>query len=288
MVAGVFHILNHATFKASLFMAAGIIDHEIRFARHAASSTACGSSMPITGDAGDRRRAAQWRGFRCMNGFLSKEMFFAETLARRSASDASRSVVPGAGCTLARCVLASPTVVRFVHDVFFNGQPVGPDEDTARTAALDARCRSRRWSSSASLVGILPALTIGPLLAVAAAGALRGPLPEYSLAIWHGVNLPLLMSVIAIVGGAAFYVLLQKSIDLHSVERLPVDGKHVFDAILKGVQAVAERAVRMLPHGSLPGSLLWIVLVAVLAAGAPLARAGFNLPRRMARHARRR
>jgi multicomponent K+:H+ antiporter subunit A len=27
-VAGVFHILNHATFKASLFMAAGIIDHE--------------------------------------------------------------------------------------------------------------------------------------------------------------------------------------------------------------------------------------------------------------------
>jgi multicomponent K+:H+ antiporter subunit A len=27
-VAAVFHILNHATFKASLFMAAGIIDHE--------------------------------------------------------------------------------------------------------------------------------------------------------------------------------------------------------------------------------------------------------------------
>lgn len=28
VVAGVFHILNHATFKASLFMAAGIVDHE--------------------------------------------------------------------------------------------------------------------------------------------------------------------------------------------------------------------------------------------------------------------
>src|SRR5690606_12054012 len=27
-VAGVFHIINHATFKASLFMAAGIVDHE--------------------------------------------------------------------------------------------------------------------------------------------------------------------------------------------------------------------------------------------------------------------
>lgn len=27
-MAGVFHIINHATFKASLSMAAGIIDHE--------------------------------------------------------------------------------------------------------------------------------------------------------------------------------------------------------------------------------------------------------------------
>ena len=27
-VAAVFHIMNHATFKASLFMAAGIVDHE--------------------------------------------------------------------------------------------------------------------------------------------------------------------------------------------------------------------------------------------------------------------
>src|SRR3546814_16602239 len=28
LVAAIFHIANHATFKASLFMAAGIIDHE--------------------------------------------------------------------------------------------------------------------------------------------------------------------------------------------------------------------------------------------------------------------
>jgi multicomponent K+:H+ antiporter subunit A len=28
VVAGVFHIINHATFKAGLFMSAGIIDHE--------------------------------------------------------------------------------------------------------------------------------------------------------------------------------------------------------------------------------------------------------------------
>ena len=56
-------------------------------------------------------------------------------------------------------------------------------------------------------VGLAPALTAGPLLAVAAQAALYGapgaPLPAYTLAIWHGLNLPLLMSGVAVVGGVA-------------------------------------------------------------------------------------
>ena len=51
------------------------------------------------------------------------------------------------------------------------------------------------------LVGMLPAYTVAPLLAAAASASLGGQLPEYSLAIWHGFNLPLLMSVVALVGG---------------------------------------------------------------------------------------
>ena len=50
-----------------------------------------------------------------------------------------------------------------------------------------------------SLVGILPALTVGPLLAVAAASVVGQDLPPYSLGLWHGFNTPLLMSVVALV-----------------------------------------------------------------------------------------
>src|SRR3546814_4385130 len=50
------------------------------------------------------------------------------------------------------------------------------------------------------LVGIIPALTIGPFLATAVQSVLGGRTPTYSLAIWHGFSLPLLMSVIALVG----------------------------------------------------------------------------------------
>ena len=51
------------------------------------------------------------------------------------------------------------------------------------------------------LVGTVPALTIAPLLATAVMGSLQTTLPEYSLAIWHGFNAPLIMSIIAFILG---------------------------------------------------------------------------------------
>ncbi len=50
------------------------------------------------------------------------------------------------------------------------------------------------------LVGMLPAWTVAPLLAAAATSTVGAPLPYYSLAIWHGFTLPLLMSLVALAG----------------------------------------------------------------------------------------
>ena len=77
-VAGVFHIINHATFKASLFMAAGIIDHETG-TRDMRRINGLWRYMPFTG-ALAMVAAAAMAGVPLLNGFLSKEMFFAETL----------------------------------------------------------------------------------------------------------------------------------------------------------------------------------------------------------------
>ncbi len=57
------------------------------------------------------------------------------------------------------------------------------------------------------VVGIAPALTVAPLLAVAAQGTLQTTLPEYHLALWHGINPALIMSLIALTGGALIYAL---------------------------------------------------------------------------------
>ncbi|NVL48025.1 monovalent cation/H+ antiporter subunit A, partial [Pseudomonas syringae pv. actinidiae] len=77
-VAAVFHILNHATFKASLFMAAGIIDHESG-TRDIRRLSGLVKLLPYTATLA-MVASASMAGVPLLNGFLSKEMFFAETV----------------------------------------------------------------------------------------------------------------------------------------------------------------------------------------------------------------
>ena len=57
------------------------------------------------------------------------------------------------------------------------------------------------------IVGTLPAWSVGAFLAAAARPVVGGDLPEYSLAIWHGVNMPLVMSLVALAGGIVLYAI---------------------------------------------------------------------------------
>ncbi|MGM0561015.1 MAG: proton-conducting transporter membrane subunit, partial [Pseudomonadota bacterium] len=77
-MAGVFHILNHATFKAALFMSAGIVDHEA----HTRDIRRLGGLlflMPITATLA-LVAAASMAGIPLLNGFISKEMMLEEAV----------------------------------------------------------------------------------------------------------------------------------------------------------------------------------------------------------------
>jgi multicomponent K+:H+ antiporter subunit A len=272
VVAGVFHILNHAAFKASLFMAAGIIDHETG-SRDMRQLNGLWSAMPVTATLAMVASAAM-AGVPLLNGFLSKEMFFAETLSIDS-HRAFEWIVP-----IVATVAASASVaysLRFIHDVFFNGEPVGLSK-TPHEPPRWMRIPVEVLVVVCLVVGILPAITVGPLLAVAARATLGGALPAYSLALWHGFNLALLMSAIALAAGAIGYFVLQRTINLHSVTRLPVNGKHVFDAAVAVAARLAGALTAALPFGRLRGTVACIVAAAVAAAGLPLLRAGLGAP----------
>jgi multicomponent K+:H+ antiporter subunit A len=250
-------------------MGAGIIDHECG-TRDMRRLAGLWTPMPYTASLA-MVAAAAMAGVPLLNGFLSKEMFFAEALALEG-HGALQFAVPAAA-TLAGMFSVAYSA-RFIHDVFFNGEP----KDLPRTPH-----EPPRWIKVpvevlvivCVLVGIFPGQTIGPLLAVAAGAALGGPLPAYSLALWHGVNAPLAMSVVALAGGIALYGGLHRWLNLHTVER-GRDGKALFEAALERLVRLAHAVAAGIQRGGLQRFLRLLVLAALAAAAWPFLERGYT------------
>ncbi|MDG2526058.1 monovalent cation/H+ antiporter subunit A [Stenotrophomonas sp. HITSZ_GD] len=267
VVAGVFHILNHAVFKASLFMAAGIIDHETgtRDMRRLGNLR---RFLPYTSALAIVASLAM-AGIPLLNGFLSKEMFFA--VALETEAPAPMRIATSAAALLAG-VLGVAYSLRFVHDTFFGQGPRELDRvphEPARwmripVAVLVAVCVA---------VGVIPGLTVAPVLRVAAGSILGAQLPQYSLAVWHGLNWPLAMSVAGVIGGVGLYFGLRRLLDLYAVATRS-QGKWLFQWHLDALSGVALRFTSMIVDGRLQRMLFLLVLVALAVGVAPFVGAG--------------
>ncbi len=275
VVAGLFHILNHATFKASLFMAAGIIDHEtgtrdMRLLGNLRRYLPWTSALAIVA-------SLAMAGIPLLNGFLSKEMFIAEALEVGTQGGMGRFV---AAVAVLAGILGVAYSLRFVHDTFFGsgprGVPAKPHEPPVwmqvPVVVLVAGCLA---------VGMLPALVVQAPLEAAVRGTLGAAAPQFNLAVWHGINQPLLMSAGGVVGGIALYFGLRRLLDLHAVVRQSL-ARNVFRWNMEALYRLADRFTDAIANGSLQRSLLLLVLAALAAGAAPFLSAGFPLDLRTA------
>ncbi|MDO9432324.1 MAG: monovalent cation/H+ antiporter subunit A [Phenylobacterium sp.] len=262
-VAAIFHIVNHATFKASLFMAAGAIDHEAG-TRDLRRLGGLRRFMPVTATLAIIASAAM-AGVPLLNGFLSKEMFFEETLVAHWGS--ALDLVP----TLAAVIASAFGVtyaLRLVVGVFFGPVP----ESLPRQPH-----EPPRWMllpigflvAACILVGMFPTPVIGPLLHAASVSVLGAQTPSYSLAVWHGFTPALLMSVVTLAAGTLLYLTRRRW--MARQDRAPLtgglSGKAIFERLLRLLAKTAPRRLeRGFPSQRLQPQILMIILAALLAA----------------------
>jgi len=264
-VAAIFHTLNHATFKASLFMAAGIIDHETG-TRDLRKLSGLYRYMPITGTLAIIAAAAM-AGVPLLNGFLSKEMFLAEALNASVGAHTNYGLPALATLASTFAVLYS---LRFIHQSFFGPPPTDlpqqPHEPTfwmwLPVTLLVALCL---------LVGIIPGQTIGPFLSAAVTSVLGENKPYYSLAIWHGFNAPLVMSMIALIAGVALYAIFRDRINTNPRGAPPFmsrfQARRTFDATLAALRGGANALEQTLGVRRLQVQLRALVATALLGGG---------------------
>ncbi|MDN4055591.1 monovalent cation/H+ antiporter subunit A [Massilia sp. YIM B02763] len=262
VVAAIFHTMNHAVFKASLFMAVGIIDHETS-SRDMRVLRGLRRAMPITAALAIVASAAM-AGVPLLNGFLSKEMFFSEAALVGGDEDWSMAVA----ATLMG-IFSVAYSLRFIS-VFFG--PLKCDlEDPPNEPPHWMRFPVEFLVVVCVAVGVVPHLAVGAVLAVAARAVLGSRMPEYDLAIWHGFNLPLAMSFVALGGGCLFYIWLRRRANLRERSDVPVlhriKGAQAYENVMSALGLAAERLMR---HAATRRLQPQFLAIAVLLVAVPL------------------
>ncbi|MGE0774350.1 MAG: monovalent cation/H+ antiporter subunit A [Sphingomonadaceae bacterium] len=270
-VAAIFHTANHATFKASLFMATGIIDHETG-TRDLRRLSGLYRFMPITATLA-MVAAAAMAGVPLLNGFLSKEMFLAEAL-----EDYGENLFDDALPYLATLASAFSVLysLRFIHQTFFGPAPVALPREPEEAPPW-IRLPIEILVLACLVVGIIPSITIGPFLATAVQSVLGARTPVYSLAVWHGFSMPLLMSVTALVGGIALYLVFRTRLTGFTASPIigRFKGRRTFEVTLAAFVDGARWLEKLLGTPSLQPQLRILVLIGLLAGGLPLAQFGY-------------
>jgi len=271
VAAAIFHIINHATFKAALFMIAGIIDHESG-TRDLRKLSGLWQMLPFTATL-TMITAASMAGIPLTNGFLSKEMFFTELVANLSGPVMVGAAIAG---TLAG-IFAVTYSIRLVHGVFFDG-PLGQQvpNKAAHEPPFGMRAPAILLAFLCIAVGLLPGLLVEKIVnSTTQASTQNFAFEGTHLALWHGINLPLVMSIIAIFGGAIFYFALAKGGAIREIDLDPklgkLQGRVLFDLFLK--------------NGKLQSYILWIVLFTIGLVGYPLVVNGIDTGSRELTHA---
>ena len=285
VAAAIFHIINHATFKAALFMIAGIIDHESG-TRDLRKLSGLWQMLPFTATL-TMITAASMAGIPLTNGFLSKEMFFTELVENLSGPVMVGAAIAG---TLAG-IFAVTYSIRLVHGVFFDG-PLGqqvPNKD-AHEPPFGMRAPAILLAFLCIAVGLLPGLLVEKIVnSTTQASTQNFAFEGTHLALWHGINLPLVMSIIAIFGGAIFYFALAKGGAIREIDLDPklgkLQGRVLFDLFLKNLLLNSRRFRRATENGKLQSYILWIVLFTIGLVGYPLVVNGIDTGSRELTHA---
>ncbi|MGB1290811.1 MAG: hydrogen gas-evolving membrane-bound hydrogenase subunit E, partial [Pseudoalteromonas sp.] len=161
---------------------------------------------------------------------------------------------------------------RFIHDVFFNGDPIDLPK-TPHEPPRYMRVPIEILVVLCLLVGMFPNFVVDGILSAASLAVLGDSTPEFKLSIWHGFNLPLLMSFIATTCGVFIYI--QRKHLFQFQASLPtLNAKKTFERVMYSVIKWSQNKIQSTENGSLQRYIVVMLGVVLLCAGWPLFEMG--------------
>ena len=272
MLAGLAMLCAHAMFKAALFMVVGIIDH--------ATGT---RDVRRLAWLGDRQRpllviavaaTASMAALPPFVGFVAKEADLTTLADSASLGDTAPYVLAAVAFGSVFTTIYS---LRFIHGAFARKGRPSPSQ---RVAEMH---RPGGVFLAAPAILALAGLVFGVwptgldhVLADYADSVPGGA--HYHLALWHGVNLPLVLSVLVLGAGTGAF-LLRDRLRRTRLAYLPLgNADRIYDAVIRGTDVFAVRLTALTQRGSIPATQAVILSTLVVLPTACLAFGARNRP----------
>jgi multicomponent Na+:H+ antiporter subunit A len=258
VTASLVYLLAHACYKGALFMIAGAIDHETG-TRDVTEVSGLRHKMPVTAAAG-LLAAASMAGLPLFFGFIAKEQFY-ESLRHIQANDVW-PVVLLAAAVGASALLGAVALTAGLGP--FIGRLNAPEGTHEAPAAM--------WFGPLALgvvglaIGFAPGIAQTPV-SLAAAAILPGEAPV-TLALWHGLNLTLLLSAATLLAAVCLF-LFRVPLRRHAWPRA-LGTERLYTRALSALDAISDVAAPAFQGASLRSYVLTIVLTFVGLVGTAL------------------
>ncbi|MCM3130900.1 Na+/H+ antiporter subunit A [Paenibacillus provencensis] len=261
--AGILHLFNHALFKGSLFMMAGIVDHETG-TRDIRKLGGLMAVMPVTFSIA-LIGTFSMAGLPPFNGFVSKEMFFKATLEITELNifnlEAWGLIFP---------ILAwIASVMTFIYSLvivfrtFLGTNKTEIPVHKLHEAPIGMLIPPVVLALMVLITGVYPDLLSGGLIEPAMASVLSPLLAEgerfdVHLYLWHGITSELWMTLGVVILGGVIYKFLprwktqyEEYIPRYTVNRF-------YSTAFRGLHRFAKRWTQTYMNGSLRNYLIYI------------------------------
>ena len=266
--AGVAMLVAHALFKATLFLAVGVVD----------SAT---GTRDLTKLAGLRRRlpvlavasalaAASMAGVPPLVGFVAKESAL-DALVRIADGGDGTGFLPAGGVLLVAAVVAG-SMLTAAYSLRFWWGAFGRSAAAPTPVTKPPGAGFLLAPVLLAVGGLVLGFAGGPLTAVLAgyAGTMPVGREPHALALWHGFTVPLWLSVAALAGGALLFWQRDGVAGVQSTFPAVAAADDFYRTTMRGIDWIAVEVTSRHQRGSLAANLGMIVAVFVALVGGSL------------------
>lgn len=261
LTAAATFLMVHALYKAALFLAVGSIDHQTG-TRDLAHLGGLLQHMPLTALA-VAAATMSMAGFPLFFGFIGKEIMYEGALAEEMFP------VFATGATLVSNALMTAVAAIIFITPFLQKSP--QERHRVQEAPWTMRLGPAVMGTLGIIFGIMPEW-VSANLVQPAVFSIHPDRADIRLAFFHGVNLPLLLSILTLVLGSLIYryrILLRYRIET-LMQRLWITFPELYQRAFDGFLSFAVSFTGKIQNGSLHCYLFIIIFTMVAAVGWPL------------------